>query len=471
MTFQGKTRFLVRTLIFIIIGAVAIVFTDLFVLNKKHGPDPYWWSHNVFTTLAYWSSNSNGVDVAALKSKHSYYMEEGIVIPKDAFDNITLTAKHPSKAAVINKTDRLSAIEPSVGIENKYPADDSSLTMSLNDVAPSVGLDALGLENEDIADIFSRRNVEDVVLSYGEVPEFRPRPRPASIPATLPVSEPTAELDKIEETIIAATDNTFEVYTHAPIEVKEDKYPDNTDEKNTYSYIGPEGNGKIAIIIDDMGLSLRSKLVEVLPAPLTLSYLPYAENLKERVHRAHSNGHEIMVHIPMEPLNSKLDAGPHVLTVSQSKEELLDTLDWGLSQFDGYVGINNHMGSKITADKRAMDEVMANLKTRKLFFVDSRTIGSSVAAQSARETGIPYGVRDIFLDHEVTSEFIQGALTKLENKAATRGYAIAIGHPHKETINALKEWLPTLKDKGLTLVPVSELLQYPLDENAQAKLD
>ena len=449
MAFRNKTRFLVRILIFITLGTIAIGFTDLVILKKQRDADPFWWSHNVFTTLAYWSSDSNVVDITTLKSQHASYMEEGIELPKNALSSPVFPSSFPEQITANNNKNYasvLSEIEPAAGEQ-------------VND-----NMKTLELEKEDISDIFSRRNVEEVILSYGEVPEYEP----AYSIKPEPVQKEPAEVKEIK---LANIDKeTFEIYTHAPIEVEE-KYPTKIDEKDTHSYISPEGTGKIAIIIDDMGLSLRSKLVEVMPGPLTLSYLPYAKNLKERTRRADTNGHELMVHMPMEPLNGKLDAGPRVLMVSQSKEEILDTLDWGLSQFDGYVGINNHMGSRITADKEAMDHIMAELKARGLFFVDSRTIGSSVAAQSAREAGIPYAVRDIFLDHEVTPEFIRSALQKLENKAATRGYAIAIGHPHKETIVALKEWIPTLDEKGLSLVPVSELLQQPVPEGAQAKLD
>ncbi len=452
-------------MIFITLGAVAIVFTDLLILNKKRNPDPDWWSHNVFTTLAYWSSNPSNVDVVALKSQHASYMEDGIVIPKSTVNGVDVPPSFPIKTAKINdsvSSEQLSAIEPAVGV------DDNILALSLNNNDdPSVGLSALGLEEDDVLDVFSRRNVEDVILSHGEMPEYATRPR--TVPEVVPVLEPQKVQSKTTIIQSASADQTYEIYTHAPIEVEEDKNSANNQEKSPYKYVQPKEKGQIAIIIDDMGLTLRSKLIEVLPGPLTLSYLPYAENLKTRVDRAHANGHELMVHIPMEPLNGNIDAGPRVLRGSQSKEELLDALDWGLSQFDGYVGINNHMGSKITADKKAMDQVMSDLKSRGLFFVDSRTIGSSVAAKSARDAGIPYAVRDIFLDHEVTSEFIQGALAKLESKAATRGYAIAIGHPHKETINALKKWIPTLEEKGFTLVPVSELLMRPTSENMQAK--
>ena len=468
MAFRNKTRFFTRILIFITLGAISIVFTDLLILNKKlsSGSDPYWWNHNVFTTLAYWSSDSSDFDVVALKSQHASYMEEGIVIPKSPIKGVDTPPSFPTMLAQVSNdaaSEQLSGIEPAVGAEDSLVAD-SVIALSNNVDDPSVGPSALGLEEEDIPDIFTPRNVEDFIVSHGEMPEYAPKPKPAPVIAAIPA--PKAKMMKV-----ASTNQTYEVYTHAPIEVEENNYPVDDQEKGAYSYIKPKGKGQIAIIIDDMGLSLRSKLVEVLPGPLTLSYLPYAKNLKERTTRADANGHELMVHIPMEPLNSNLDGGPHVLRSSQSKEELLDVLDWGLSQFDGYVGVNNHMGSKITADKEAMDQVMAELKSRGLFFVDSRTISSSVAADSARDAVIPYGVRDIFLDHEVTPEFIESALIKLENKAAARGYAIAIGHPHKETIKALKEWIPTLEGKGFTLVPVSELLMRPVSEDMQAKWD
>jgi hypothetical protein len=463
MAFHNKTRFLTRMLIFITLGSVSIVFTDLLILNKKRSPDPNWWSHNVFTTLAYWSSNSNNFDVAALKSQHASYMEEGIEIPKSSVNSVEAPPFFPTRFAT---SEQISTIEPAAGSNTDDKAD-SIMALSLTTDDPSIGLSALGLKEDDISNIFSRRNVEDVILSHGEVPEYTSRSRPVTM--VKPIPKAKEDQIKVADTQIASADQTYEVYTHAPVEVEDALRSADNQDTSPYKYTTPKGKGQIAIIIDDMGVTLRSKLVEVLPGPLTLSYLPYAESLKERAKRAHANGHEIMVHIPMEPLNGNLDGGPRVLKSSQSKAELLDALDWGLSQFDGYVGINNHMGSKITADKVAMDLIMAELKSRDLFFVDSRTIGSSVAAKSARDAKIPYAVRDIFLDHEATPEFIQSALTKLENKAAARGYAIAIGHPHKETIDALKEWIPTLEAKGLTLVPVSELLMRPTSEDMQAK--
>ena len=238
--------------------------------------------------------------------------------------------------------------------------------------------------------------------------------------------------------------------------------------KDDYKYTEPKGAGMIAVIIDDMGVSLRSKQVEVLSGPLTLAYLPYADNLAERTRRASANGHELMLHMPMEPMNTKIDGGPKVLRGSLGNEEFIEVLEWGLSSFDGFVGLNNHMGSRLTKDKDAMQRLMSHLKGKDLFFIDSKTIGSSVAADTARDNGIPYAVRDVFIDHEISMEFLRSSLKKLEDVANRNGYAIAIGHPHKETIAALKEWLPTLEGKGLTLVPASKLIKHPIAAEAAA---
>ncbi len=205
--------------------------------------------------------------------------------------------------------------------------------------------------------------------------------------------------------------------------------------------------------------------------PLTLAYLPYANGLRERTKRAANNGHELMVHMPMEAMNTKLDGGPKVLRTTTSDQEFLEILDWGLSQFDGYVGINNHMGSRLTKDSNSMNKLMSIIKDRGIYFIDSKTIGSSVAGETAAEYGVPYAVRDVFLDHEISKGFVRGALKKLEGIAKKKGYAIAIGHPHKETIEVLKEWIPTLSDKGLTLVPASDVIKMPIARHNESSDD
>lgn len=226
-------------------------------------------------------------------------------------------------------------------------------------------------------------------------------------------------------------------------------------ENAAYVFARPEWP-KIVIIIDDLGPDLRhSRQVIWLPGPLTLSFLPYAKQIKRLVKIGHEGGHELMVHIPMEPVDGTLDTGPIVLKSDQSPAEFEEMLDKALNAFDGYVGINNHMGSKLTQDTDAMRMLMAKLFDLGLIFVDSRTIETTVAAKIAAEYQLPHASRDVFLDHDESLEAVRASLQKLENIARKHGYAIAIGHPKENTIKALREWLPTLEDKKLTLVPVS----------------
>lgn len=225
--------------------------------------------------------------------------------------------------------------------------------------------------------------------------------------------------------------------------------------------------GKVVIIIDDMGMDRKNsnRTIE-LPGPLTLAFLPYAPQLAAITQSAKDHGHELIIHVPMQPTDTKLNMGPLALKDGLSREEFDLMLGRIFDSFQGYVGINNHMGSKLTQEREEMGWVMEALKSRNLFFVDSKTIGNSVASSVADEYGLPHADRDVFLDHEPTPEFVASALRKLEKIAHARGYAIAIGHPKTATIEGLKAWLPHLKEKGLELVPVSDVLTKPLPASA-----
>jgi len=219
---------------------------------------------------------------------------------------------------------------------------------------------------------------------------------------------------------------------------------------------------KIAIIIDDLGMDVKhSRQVLDLPAPVTLAFLPYAKQTKELAKIGKSKGHEMIIHVPMEAVDGKLNIGPGGLKSGMKPNDFEAAFKIMLVSFDGYVGINNHMGSRLTQDKEAMDHLMQMLADQKLFFVDSKTIQSSVAANEAADAGVPYAERDVFLDHVETSAAVVAALANAERVARRKGSAIAIGHPKAVTIEALKAWVPTLEEKGIELVPVSRLLRKP----------
>jgi len=220
------------------------------------------------------------------------------------------------------------------------------------------------------------------------------------------------------------------------------------------------GRPRIAIVIDDLGLDKRrTERTITLPGPLTLSFMAYADDLPRMTEEAHQAGHELLVHVPMEPLSRAEDMGPNGLAVGLAPDEVLRRLRWDLARFDGYVGINNHMGSRFTRDAPAMEPVIAELKSRGLLFLDSRTIGNSAGADLARRMGVPNATRDVFLDNEVHADAIAERLAEVEQLARRHGSAIAIGHPHDATLDELQAWIRGLAQKGFELVPVSAIVR------------
>jgi polysaccharide deacetylase 2 family uncharacterized protein YibQ len=214
----------------------------------------------------------------------------------------------------------------------------------------------------------------------------------------------------------------------------------------------------IAIVIDDLGVNRKgTQAVSRLQAPLTLSFLPYAHNLGEQTRAARAAGHELMLHMPMEPVGDDFP-GPNALLSSLGPDQLLSRLRSYLQSFPGFVGANNHMGSLLTADSRYMSLVMAELRRHGLLFLDSRTTPRSVAAREARRLNMPYAERDVFLDNEIDRDAVRRQLARLERIARDKGYAVAIGHPHDVTIAALRAWLPGLDARGFALVPISAIV-------------
>ena len=215
----------------------------------------------------------------------------------------------------------------------------------------------------------------------------------------------------------------------------------------------------VAIVIDDLGLShQRTDRVVALPRPLTLSMLPYGHGLQGLASRARAAGHEVMLHIPMQPTLADADPGPGALLTSLSGAEIDRRLAADLDRFDGYVGVNNHMGSAFTADGPGMEHVMRALHRRGLLFLDSMTTAKSVGMATAQRFGVPAIARDIFIDAEDDPAFIRHQLREVEKLARERGWAVAIGHPHPDTLDALEAWLPGLRGRGIVQVPLSYLV-------------
>lgn len=235
--------------------------------------------------------------------------------------------------------------------------------------------------------------------------------------------------------------------------------PSDKDEVSLENNNNNNKRGKIAIVIDDVGMNLKqSRAAIALPSEVTLAFLPYAEQVVSLSNQANEEGHEVIIHAPMEAMNSSVSLGPMALMSDMGYGEFKNEFNKIANSFEGYVGLNNHMGSKLTQSKEHMAYLMENLKKKNMYFLDSRTIHTSVAADMAKAYGVPSITRDVFLDHVETKEYTLNALKDVERIARENGFAVAIGHPKAITIEALEEWIPTLNAKGLELVKVSEII-------------
>lgn len=223
----------------------------------------------------------------------------------------------------------------------------------------------------------------------------------------------------------------------------------------------------IAIVIDDMGDNYRrTKDIISLQAPLTASFLTYPKRLEQQISDSLKSGQEIMLHVPMQP-KSNINLSSDILTVNMSPSEVRKNFQKMLNRFSNVKGINNHMGSLLTEDEARMSEIMQVLKEKKLFFLDSKTTPKSVGDKVAKKYGVHYASRNVFLDNKNELNYILKQLQRTEKIARKNGYAIAIGHPKSQTVEALKRWLPTLQQKQIKLVHLSKIISVlnpPLPE-------
>ena len=216
---------------------------------------------------------------------------------------------------------------------------------------------------------------------------------------------------------------------------------------------------RLAIIIDDIGNNrpVAEQLI-ALDLPLSFSVLPFTVNADHLASLAAARGRDVMLHLPMEAIDSRLSPGPGALMLSMSKETMLATLNRDLGTPYRPIGVNNHMGSRFTENQTDMRVVLEALKERGLFFVDSETSAKSVAYRTAKELGVKTARRDIFLDNTPQVTSILAQIGKAIIFAKRHGQAIAIGHPRPTTLEALRSALPRLKTE-VRMVPVHELVE------------
>lgn len=259
-----------------------------------------------------------------------------------------------------------------------------------------------------------------------------PRKQAVTPPPTIPIKPPVYEVYPREDV--------------PPPPIKRPKPP-------------PKGLPRVAIIIDDIGYdrAIAEKFIH-LSNELTLSLFPYAPYRQSIARMARQKGLGLMLHLPMEPNEyPRVDPGPGKLLTTMTPDELIVQLTKDLDQVPGIQGVNNHMGSKMTARADQMNQIFTILKKRGYFFIDSRTTKETVCRSSARLLKVPFAQRKVFLDHNQDAKTVRKQIRRLIRYARKYGWAVGIGHPHAVTYRVLKEELPTLKKK-VRLIKASEIV-------------
>lgn len=241
-----------------------------------------------------------------------------------------------------------------------------------------------------------------------------------------------------------------------PVKTAESEVPKGEPGKRLYK-------PRVAIIVDDIGMS-KGPIDKLLgfPLPVTFSILPNLPYSKYAAQRASDKGWEVMLHLPMEPIESSgytaADAGEDALLVGMPKDATMARLKKNLSSVPYITGVNNHMGSKFMQNEVLMEMVLEEIKRRGLFFIDSMTSSGSVGYKTALNLGMKTGKRDVFLDNSSKqASYVKLQIEKLVQLSEKNGYAIGICHPYPGTIESLAEVIPAISAR-VDIVPVSMVL-------------
>jgi len=227
--------------------------------------------------------------------------------------------------------------------------------------------------------------------------------------------------------------------------------------------VPPKGDGsdrRIALILDDAGFQEAPvrELAEM-RIPLSFAILPNAPNARRIAELVNDRGFEVLCHLPLEPMGTAVSPGAGAITTAMGDAEILELATRSIRSIPHAVGVNNHMGSRATADRRTMRQVLTAVRQTGTYFVDSRTTASSVGEAMAHELSVRTASRDVFLDDDDSIESVRRQLRLLVTLAEKRGSAIGIGHLYPSTIRVLREELPAIRKRGFEFVLASELVK------------
>ncbi|MDJ0951061.1 MAG: divergent polysaccharide deacetylase family protein [Alphaproteobacteria bacterium] len=219
----------------------------------------------------------------------------------------------------------------------------------------------------------------------------------------------------------------------------------------------PEGRPNIAVVVLGLGLSseITGRAIDELPPEVTLAFSPYGRDLAEAVQRSRAAGHEVLLMVPLEPVETTSDPGPHALRTGMSEAENQTHYKWILSRFTGYVGVVTQMGSRFTADAGAMRPLLKETGQRGLMFVDGKTTDKTVAPGLAKTLKVPVAFADIRVGDDLVRASIDAHLLEAEVVARLKGAAVVLAPAHPLVLDRVRRWLPEARKNGMALVPIT----------------
>ncbi len=220
---------------------------------------------------------------------------------------------------------------------------------------------------------------------------------------------------------------------------------------------------KIVFVIDDIGADNKlTKQLQKLGSKVTYAILPLRPYSKYYASLSLQTGANVILHLPLDT-NNNVIPGPGLIVNTMPAEAVIELLGRDLDSVPHHIGVNNHCGSRSTADERLMTIILKELKRRRLFFLDSYTTRDSVVPYVAKKVGIPFLQRGVFLDNSNEKSSIRSEIKRLENVARKKGSAVAIGHYRKNTLEVLAREIPRLEAQGFEIISLREMVKSHRD--------
>ncbi len=221
---------------------------------------------------------------------------------------------------------------------------------------------------------------------------------------------------------------------------------------------GKAGGPRVALVVGGLGISANgtAEALRKLPGQVSLAFAPYSSDLSQQVARARANGHEVLLQIPMEPVDyPDNDPGPHTLLTSLEAGPNLERLHWLMSRMQGYVGVVNFMGGRFSASEHAMAPLLREIAARGLLYMDDGSSARSLASQLATVASAPFAKADLIVDQVPTPTEVDRMLGRLETLARARGTAVGFASPLPVSIDRIARWIKAAESRGIQLVPIT----------------